>query len=214
MYAEDDEKIKESTLRTFQIFFKNVYTAKDGLEALEIYKKTPIDVMILDYVMPYIDGHELAMEIRKTNQSIPIVIYSAFTDKRKLMNAIQVGAIQYLEKPFKFEDLISTMDQIEETIKKEKKLKVQITTDLAYDSINKTIIKKGDTSLSLSKKEILLVEYLLKKRSMLCKYEELSDEIFGENIDPNTLRNTVYRIQKKVELPFIITIKELGYMIV
>ncbi len=107
------------------------------------------------------------------------------------------------------------MDQIGEIIKKEKKLKIQITSDLLYDFINKTLIKKIDNSpVNLSKKEILLIEHLLKRRSTLCKYEELRSEVFDDDIDPNTLRNTIYRIQKKVESPFIIAIKELGYMIV
>jgi DNA-binding response OmpR family regulator len=164
--------------------------------------------------MPNIDGYELAMEIRKTNRLIPIVICSGFTDKDKLMNAMKIGVIKYIEKPLKFDDLMNTMDDVAKMLKKENLLRIEILKNLSYDYINKNLLKDTTIILSLTKKEISLIEYLLKKRSMLCNYEELSYEIFGEEIDVNTLRNVVYRVQKKIELNFIIAVKELGYMIV
>lgn len=195
-----------------EIFFKKVYTAKNGAEALNIYTKTTINVLLLDYVMPNIDGYELAMEIRKTNESIPIIICSGYTDKDKLLNAIKIGAINYIEKPLKFNDLINAMDRVVEILKKENLLKINILENLSYNYINKLLIK-DNIKIPLSKKEISLIEYLLNKRSYLSILDELMNEIFQEETDVNNLRNIIYRLKKKVNSNFIITIKDLGYMI-
>lgn len=195
-----------------EIFFKKVYTAKNGAEALNIYTKTTINVLLLDYVMPNIDGYELAMEIRKTNESIPIIICSGYTDKDKLLNAIKIGAINYIEKPLKFNDLINAMDRVVEILKKENLLKINILENLSYNYINKLLIK-DNIKIPLSKKEISLIEYLLNKRSYLSILDELMNEIFQEETDVNNLRNIIYRLKKKVNSNFIITIKDLEYMI-
>ncbi len=213
LYAEDNDDLRETTLRTLKILFKDVYSAKDGVEALEIYNKSTINILLLDYVMPNIDGYELAMEIRKTNEVIPIVICSGFTDKDKLMNAIKIGAIKYIEKPLKFDDLMNTMDEVSELLKKENLLKIAIAGNVAYHYINKVLIH-NDMEISLSKKEIALIEFLLNKRSILSTQEELMREIFYEDSDLNNLRNVIYRLKKKVDLNFIVAVKDLGYMIV
>jgi DNA-binding response OmpR family regulator len=213
LYAEDNDDIRESTLKTLKIFFKEVYPAKDGVEALRIYNKTTINVLLLDYVMPNIDGYELAMEIRKINKSIPIVICSGYTDKDKLLNAIKIGVINYIEKPLRFNDFMNTMNKVVEILKKENLLTINILKILSYNYINKVLIKNG-VFIPLSKKEIILVEYLLNKRSQLSTQEELLSELFEEETDINNLRNIIYRLKKKVDLNFIVTIKDLGYMIV
>lgn len=191
-----------------------MYTAQDGVEAFNIYSKKTINVLFLDYMMPNINGYELAMEIRKTNQLIPIIICSAFTDKDKLMNAIKLGALKYLEKPLKFDDLMRAMDEVCELLKKENLLKIEISKNLSYHYINKVLIKDNEFEIALSKKEIALIEFLLNKRSILSTQEELMNEIFYEDSNVNNLRNAIYRLKKKVDLNFIVTVKELGYMIV
>ncbi len=214
LYAEDDEALRETTLQTLKVLFKDVYTAQDGVEAFNIYSKKTINVLFLDYMMPNINGYELAMEIRKTNQLIPIIICSAFTDKDKLMNAIKLGALKYLEKPLKFDDLMRAMNEVCELLKKENLLKIEISKNLSYHYINKVLIKDNEFEIALSKKEIALIEFLLNKRSILSTQEELMNEIFYEDSNVNNLRNAIYRLKKKVDLNFIVTVKELGYMIV
>lgn len=213
LYAEDNDEIREITLRTLKILFKEVYSAKDGVEALEIYNKSTVNVVLVDYVMPNIDGYELAMEIRKINKVIPIIIYSGFTDKVKLMNAIKLGALKYLEKPLKFDDFMCTLDEVSELLKKENLLQITITDNLFYNYVNKVLIH-NDIKIPLSKKEITIIEFLLNKRSILSTQEELMREIFYGDSDINNLRNIIYRLKKKVDSNFIVTVKDLGYMIV
>ena len=89
LYAEDDLIIRESITRILNMFFKNVFVASDGNEALELYQNNKIDVLMLDYVMPNLDGYQTAKIIRELNKKIPIIIVSAYTDKEKLLNDIK-----------------------------------------------------------------------------------------------------------------------------
>ncbi|MGC6739075.1 response regulator transcription factor, partial [Escherichia coli] len=66
----------------------------DGKEAIEIYNSRKIDILILDYVMPNLNGYETAKTVRENNKKIPILITSAYTDKEKLLNAIELNLIK------------------------------------------------------------------------------------------------------------------------
>ncbi len=112
LYAEDDLVIQNSISRILKMFFKEVHIANDGNEALEIYQNNKIDVMMLDYVMPNLDGYQTAKFIREINKKIPIIIVSAYTDKEKLLNAIELNLIKYLEKPILHDDLINVFNSV------------------------------------------------------------------------------------------------------
>lgn len=100
-----------------------------------------------------------------------------------------------------------------ELLKKENLLQIAITDNLFYNYVNKVLIH-NNIKIPLSKKEITIIEFLLNKRSILSTQEELMREIFYSDSDINNLRNIIYRLKKKVDSNFIVTVKDLGYMIV
>jgi DNA-binding response OmpR family regulator len=214
LYAEDDEAIRTNTTKTLEIFFKNVFTASDGVEALEIYNNETVHILFLDYVMPCIDGYALAKEIRQSNPNIPIIICSGFSDKEKLHNAIELGVVRYIEKPLKYDELISSFESCIDTLKRENLLKIKITSTLVYDYINK-VIEKNDETITLSKKEIKLLELFIKEKSKLVSKEMIIDEVFeNEDVEPNTVRNLVYRLRKIIDNDKVIaSVKDFGYML-
>jgi len=215
LYAEDNEMIRENTAKTLNIIFNNVFVAKDGVEAYEMYKNQTVHILLLDYVMPCIDGYELAKEIRKTDETIPIIICSGFSDKEKLYNAIELGVIKYIEKPLKYEELMEALENCLDVLKRENLLKIQITENIMYDFINKQIINDGEI-ISLTKKEIKFLELLIKNKSKLVTTDMIIDEVFeNESIEPNTPRNLVYKTRKILGNDKIIaSVKDYGYMLV
>lgn len=213
LYAEDNDQIRESTAKTLSILFQNVYTAKDGVDALKLYNSHVIHIALLDYVMPCIDGYELAKEIRNTNSKIPIIICSGYSDKEKLMHAIELGTISYLMKPLQYSELIKSLEKAVETLDYENLLFIDLGDGLVYDSINKTIIHQ-DIPITLTKQESLFLELLISKRKSLVLVSTIFDRVFDdETTDLNTLRNLVYRLRKKINITSITTVKELGYLL-
>lgn len=212
LYAEDDLIIRESISRILSMFFKEVFVANDGNEALEIYQNNKIDVLIIDYVMPNLDGFQTSKIIREFNKKIPIIIVSAYSDKEKLLNAIELNLIKYLEKPILYDDLICVFNSVISHLEENNLLSIKLTDDSYYFYTTKKIQRK-DKEIILTKNEVAFLELLLSKPNQLVSKELIEDKVFKESIDENTLRNMVYRFRKKLDNNLIVTIKDLGYLI-
>ncbi len=212
LYAEDDLIIRESITRILNMFFKNVFVASNGNEALELYQNNKIDVLMLDYVMPNLDGYQTAKLIREFDKKIPIIIASAYTDKEKLLNAIELNLIKYLEKPILYDDLVKVFNSVVTHLEDNNLLFTKLTKDYYYFFTTKKIVTK-EKEIILTKNEILFLELLLDKPNQLISKESIEENVFKESVDENTLRNLVYRLRKKMECDIIVTIKDLGYLI-
>ena len=212
LYAEDDLIIQETIIRILKMFFKEVFIANNGNEALEIYQNNKPDILMLDYVMPYLDGYQTAKIIREVNKKIPIIIVSAYTDKDKLLNAIELNLIKYLEKPILHETLINVFDSVILFLEENNLLLIKLDENPSYSFITKSVIKNNQ-EIILTKNEILFLELLLDKPNQLVTKELIETHVFKESVDENTLRNMVYRLRKKLDLEIIVTIKDLGYLI-
>jgi DNA-binding response OmpR family regulator len=212
LYAEDDEIIRESITRILKMFFKEVLVANDGNEALEMYQNKKVNVIMLDYVMPNLDGYQTAKIIRELNKKVPIILVSAYTDKDKLLNAIELNLIKYLEKPILHENLISTFNSVIKSLEENNLLFTKLDENFYYSFMTKNIIKNNQ-EITLSKNEIAFIELLLDKPNQLVSKELVENKVFKESVDDNTLRNMVYRFRKKFDSDIIVTIKDLGYLI-
>jgi DNA-binding response OmpR family regulator len=211
LYAEDNEKIRENTVRTLEILFNKVLVAKDGTEAISLFQNNTVDLLITDYVMPDFNGYEVAKFIREESD-LPIIISSSFSDKEKLMNAIELGVICYLEKPVRYEQLIDGLKKVVAQLNKQNKIKVEVAKDLYYDRLSHSIIS-GDNVTQLSKVEKEFVEILIENRGRVVSKEVICDLVFEQETSDHAIRNVIYRLRKKVGNGFIKTFKELGYMI-
>jgi DNA-binding response OmpR family regulator len=212
LYAEDDLIIQESISRILKMFFKEVFVANDGNETLEIYQNNKIDVIMLDYVMPNLDGYQTTKIIREINKKIPIILVSAYTDKEKLLNAIELNLIKYLEKPILHEDLINMFNSIIISLEENNLILLKLDENSYYSFITKSITKNNQ-KIILTKNEVVFLELLLEKANQLVSKEVIENIVFKESVDENTLRNMVYRLRKKLDSEIIVTIKDLGYLI-
>lgn len=212
LYAEDDLVIRDSITRILGMFFNKVFVANDGNEALEIYKNNKIDILMLDYVMPNLDGYQTAKIIRDLNKKIPIIILSAYTDKEKLLNAIELNLIKYLEKPVLYDNLIEVFKNVIKSLNDNNLLLVLLSNNCYYSFINKNLLI-NNIEINLTKNEVLFLELLLDKPNQLVSKELVEEIVFKEAVDENTLRNMVYRLRKKLDEDIIVTIKDLGYLL-
>jgi DNA-binding response OmpR family regulator len=212
LYAEDDELTRKNTFKTLSLFVGTIFEAQNGADALKLFRSENIHIVILDFVMPSIDGYTVALEIRKIDADIPIIITSSFTEKEKLLSVIGFNLVSYLEKPIHFNDLMESLGQSVERLQLNGKLKIALSPEVAYDSISKQLITNGSEE-PLTKNEYQFLEILLAKRSMLVTTRDIEERIYEGGVAPNTLRNMVYRLRKKLPGELIVTVKEIGYML-
>ena len=140
-------------------FYCNVYTAKDGLEALKLMPISKPDFILLDYMMPNMDGYEFLkeMRLRKMNKDVPVIIISAVNDKSSLNKILALGVKDYILKPFNIETTLEKIAKVMNERNKNlssnvKNLESRVT---LLQRQNKTL-KKLDTETSLIDRKIYL----------------------------------------------------------
>jgi DNA-binding response OmpR family regulator len=212
LYAEDDDVIRTNTSKTLKLFCNDVFEVNNGADALELFQKKPISIVILDYVMPSFDGYHVAKEIRKTDKDIPIFITSSYTEKEKLLSMIGLNITGYMEKPVDFNELMQMLQKCADILVDTGRLKSSFGEGLEYDYINKNILV-DDKVVELTKHEYQFIEMLLKHKPSAVLTQDIEDTIFSGGVELNTLRNMVYRLRKKINRDVIVTIKEIGYIL-
>lgn len=214
LLAEDDEVVSNSLANVLNIFVKEVIAVQNGRDALNIYKKKHIDIVILDIDMPYINGIDVAKEIRKNNTIMPIFITTAFNDVTHLHEAIPLMLTEYLIKPSSFDKIQKTLFSCVEYIKKQGTLLSNIDKQTTYNMITGELFVNGSDKVILPRKEKKLLDILLNNKSQLVKKEYLESYIFDLEYSESSLKNLVYRLKKRFQTEIIVNVKELGYMVV
>ena len=111
LYVEDDETLAFLTSDNLEQHFEVVH-CNNGKEAFQLFCKETFDLCVLDIMLPDMDGFEIATEIRKRNQEIPIIFLSAKTMKEDRIKGLKLGADDYLAKPFSMEELLARITAI------------------------------------------------------------------------------------------------------
>lgn len=212
LYAEDDLNQRQSVEKTLKLLFKNVYTANDGEDALLLFEKYNIQIVLLDYVMPKLDGYETATKIKKLKSKIPIIIASAYNEKEKLLNSIKIQVVNYIEKPITQEKLLKVLQLCYYKLKQHSLMSVKLKDDVEYSYLNNKIICNTQ-EIKLSSQEILLLEFLLQYKGQLVSKELVEEKICKEPIEANRFRNIIYRLRKKIGENNLIAVPEVGYLI-
>ncbi|RXJ86814.1 HD domain-containing phosphohydrolase [Arcobacter sp. CECT 8985] len=149
LYVEDDQSTMEEVSYFLQSKVKNLITAKNGKEALDIFKSSDdIDVIISDVKMPVMSGLELAKEIKKISVDTPILITTAFNDSKFLFEAINIGIANYITKPINLRILVESFYDVSKSIVLEKENKEIYNTLSQYKDIvdERSIIIKTDSN--------------------------------------------------------------------
>jgi len=114
--VDDDENIIQSYINLFRNLFNEVYVSTNPIEAIEIFKKNNIDLIITDYLMPQMNGIEFSKEIRKIDPQIPIILITAFNEYNILKEALENNITYFLTKPFSIKILLNVLDKIKKEI--------------------------------------------------------------------------------------------------
>jgi len=212
LLVEDEEKLAKLLKNAIGDAFQSFTLAKDGKEGLEKFLKISPDIVITDIMMPRSTGLEMAREIRVVDESVPIIILSAFSESEKFLDAIDIGVAKYFIKPFDPDELLDYIESISEKLGSKI---VALHEGFSFNLTTNNLYKDG-RYVSLSKNESkfiqLLVEYSQEERvvndattkSLLWNEEEVSDE---------RLRTFIRRLRVKTSKELVLNIKGQGYKI-
>jgi DNA-binding response OmpR family regulator len=198
-----------------------VLTANSGFEALEQVEAQDPDLVVLDVLMPKKDGFETLKELRAFS-SVPVIILSAKEADADKIRGLELGADDYLAKPFSPDELVARIAAVRRRLESLQDRKVVESIALGHISINlkKHTVSVNDKEIQLTRIEWLLLSELARNAGKLMTYSELLTKIWGPEYrdDVQILRTWVSRLRQKIERepdqPAIIrTIPKTGYMI-
>lgn len=182
LYVEDDETLSFVTKDNLELNDFQVTHAKDGKEAITIFKKDSFDLCLVDVMLPELDGYAVAKEIRSRHSEIPIIFLTAKSLKEDKIHGLKIGADDYITKPFSIEELIL---KIKIFLKRKyvtgsqelPVLKVgQYTLD--HDNLRLSI---GEESVQMTKKEADLLKMLITNKNKIVERSTILERLWGEN---------------------------------
>jgi DNA-binding response OmpR family regulator len=198
LIIEDDKGISHSLKKSLKIHGYNAQIAENGKKALELLKINDYSLIILDMILPFYQGKAILKKIRENNNSTPVLILSCIIDTETKVEILNLGADDYLNKPFSFKELLARIKAILRRSTKIKKQKIK-SGDLVINPQKFNVSYKGDL-IKLTKKEFDLLNYLIKNQDKVISRNELLENIWDVNADPfsNTIEAHIRSLRKKL----------------
>lgn len=214
LVIDDDKNVRFFIKEALELNKYNVYVAKDGVEGLNILDSNHIDLIIVDIMMPNMDGYEFTKTVRLSNPNLPILMVSAkqLSADRKL--GFLAGIDDYMSKPLDLEELLLHVKALLKRYEIESERKLEINgIILNYDSYE---VKRGNQTIELPQKEFLLLYKLLSSPDKIFTRIQLMDEIWGYECETGweTLTVHINRLRKKFDewhIFEIVSVRGLGY---
>ena len=216
LIVEDDKKIASFLKKGLEEEYFSIDISDNGDEAIYLASLNKYDVIILDIMIPKSDGYEVCKKIREDKIVTPIIMLSAKSTVEDKVAFLNLGADDYLTKPFSFEELLARIKV--QLRKNEQKDNILHIADLTLNVTTK-IVTRGEKRVNLTAKEYAILEYLLRNKNAIVEERNLQESILGfEDIsNSNTLNVFIYRLRTKIDknypLKLIKTYRNQGFKI-
>ena len=215
LVVEDDNQIQELIVEFLSSQDYDVDVANDGVEGYEKFKENKYDLVILDVMMPRLDGHALCKMIRNLDKEVSIIFLTALGDEESEIKGFDLKADDYISKPFSFNILIKRVEAVlrrkqkeekEDTILEFEGLKLDLQTFKSY-------IDNEEIELTL--KEFNILKLMINSYPTVVSREKLIEKIWGYEYfgDTRVIDAHLINIRKKIKKDYIKTIKGVGYVL-
>jgi two-component system response regulator MprA len=221
LLADDDRAIRESLARALDLEGYQVQTAANGADALALARDDPPDVLVLDVMMPVLDGLTVCRVLRSERDRTPILMLTARTETPDRVAGLDAGADDYLPKPFELEELLARLRALIRRAQPDDEETNDETLEVADLRVDPAARRawRGDRELDLSKTEFDLLELLVRNAGIVLDHSTIYDRIWGYDFGPDSKNLAVYisYLRRKVENgagpKLIHTVRGVGYTV-
>jgi two-component system response regulator MprA len=217
LVAEDDKSVRDSLVRALTFEGYDVSTAEDGAEALMAVLDTQPDVIVLDVLMPHVDGLTACRKLRERGDRTPVLMLTARHEVSDRVAGLDAGADDYLVKPFALDELLARLRALlRRTNITEGGEEVLRVGDLSLDPARRQVWR-GDRELELTKTEFDLLELLLYNAGIVLTREQIYERIWGFDFETSSKSLDVYisylrrKTEETGESRLIHTVRGVGY---
>jgi DNA-binding response OmpR family regulator len=216
LVVEDERRLANLIRRALEEEGHVVDVAHDGAEGLDVATATDYDLLVLDLMLPHLDGIEIAKRLRASDNDVRILMLTARDAVEDRVLGLESGADDYLMKPFSFSELLARVRALAR-----RQIQAQVETELRSGSLVLDLARhearRDDKTIELTAKEFQLLEYLMRNAGHVLTRTQILDHVWGYNFDSfsNVVDIYVHYLRNKIDRdfaePLIRTVRGVGY---
>jgi DNA-binding response OmpR family regulator len=217
LVVEDEKKTASFVRKALQSEGFAVDACGNGDDALAAVATTPFDVVVLDIMLPGRDGLSVLRQLRERRNSTPVLLLSARGEVNERVEGLNLGADDYLPKPFELAELVARVRALSRRSGDNKSPLLRVA-DLTLDTVTH-VAQRGGKSIELTAREYRLLEFLMNSAGRLCGRMMILEKVWDYDFDPGTNLVDVYirRLREKIDADFepklLQTVRGSGYML-
>ena len=201
LLIEDEKDLADSLKQNFEAECFAVDWAEDGEKGSFMARTNDYDIILLDYVLPEKNGAQVCKEIRDDERDTPIVILTVKSELPIKINLFNLGADDYIVKPFSYQELLLRMKAI---LRRPKRIESETvkTKDIIIDPDNQEVRNQNNNKkVHLTRREFMLLEYLARNKGKIISRGSLMEHVWDMNVDPfsNTIESHILNLRRKIE---------------
>ncbi len=212
LLLEDEYSLRISVIEFLEDLGHEVDGFMDGLEAFDAVFDKSYDLLLLDVNVPSLSGFDLLQNLRKENVKMPAIFFTSMVGIENLKEGYKRGCCDYIRKPFDLLELELRIDQAYASFYLDDSAVVFLAEELSYDAIKSKLMYKG-AEIVLRKTEKDMLEVLIKHKNSVVSTQMFQDEVWGEYVEPATVRVQVNNLRQKLPEGVIQNRRGLGYII-
>lgn len=211
LVIEDDSNIQELIVEFLSAEGYNVKSANDGIEGIQAFKKDEFDLVILDVMMPNLDGHAVCKMIRQSSD-VPIIFLTALNQESDQVKGFELMCDDYITKPFSFTLLMKRVEAVLRRTSNQNESKILTFEKISLDLNTYQAFLENEV-IELTLKEFNILKTLIENYPHVVTRENLLDSVWGYDYygDTRVVDAHIKNIRKKIEFPYIKTVKGIGY---
>lgn len=214
LYVEDEVNIRENLTTTLNLMCNKTLACSNAKEALDIFYKEQVDIILSDISMPQMNGIEFVKIIREENKNIPIILLSAHTDTPYLLEASRLKLIDYITKPVDFVTLKEALLRATDEIIESGNFNIMFENHITYN-VAKKILMINNQEQHITGKEIALLEFLYKNKSKVVSTQQIKNALWEDeyNATDTALKAVLNKLRSKIGKHSIKNVSGIGYQL-
>jgi two-component system copper resistance phosphate regulon response regulator CusR len=215
LVIEDEKNLASFIEKGLSQAGHQVAISNDGNTGLNLATGNDFDIILLDLMLPGINGFDILKNLRSFSVETPVIILSALTETAQVVKGLDLGAVDYIKKPFDFEELLARVRVLQKKITGNESLKIVIE-DLVIDTVARKVFR-ANKEIRLTAKEFQLLNYLAQNKNRVMSKAQIMENVWEFDFDPgsNIVEVHMHQLRKKMDKDYdvqlIETVVGLGY---
>ncbi len=199
LLVEDEPKLSNFIEKGLSDEGHSVSACSNGSEASELAATNDFDLILLDIMLPGQNGFEILQNLRTFAVETPVIFVSALNESQHVIRGLDLGAVDYIKKPFDFEELKARIRNVQRKFTKSRTTILEVE-DLSLDLVKREVNRKGET-IELSKREFSMLELLMRNANRVLSKMEITQKIWNIDFDmgSNVIEVHMHQLRKKVD---------------